>query len=165
MKTLRFLCLLFCFISSNAFAQSTVGTDFWVAFMPNYTDDDASAMPVELDLVVAAKRSCEGSVMHPQSGWLARFTVDAGATTTINIPRELAYFENVSDTVLCNAFHVVCKDSISLYASNYREDSFDVSNVLPASALGSSYIVQVRHKKFRPCVLSFLSLPPRTILR
>lgn len=142
LKRKLLLCIVI-LVASNVFAQGTVGTDFWVAFMPNYTDDDASAMPVELDLVVAAKRSCEGSVMHPQSGWLARFTVDAGATTTINIPRELAYFENVSDTVLCNAFHVVCKDSISLYASNYREDSFDVSNVLPASALGSSYIVQV----------------------
>ena len=130
-------------VASNVFAQSTVGTDFWVTFIPNYTDDDVTTMPVEPDLVVAAKRSCEGSVIHPQSGWLARFAVDAGATTTINIPRELAYFENASDTILCNAFHVVCKDSISLYASNYREDSFDVSNVLPTNALGSSYIVQV----------------------
>lgn len=141
MKTLRFLCLLFCFISSNAFAQSTVGTDFWVTFMPNYTDT-VTVMPVELNVVVAAKRTCEVSVMHPQSGWIESLIVDAG-TTTINIPSELAYFENASDTILNNAFHVACKDSISLYVSNYRKATFDVSNVLPVNTLGCSYIVQV----------------------
>ena len=50
--------------------QSTTGTDFWVAFMPNYTD--AGAPPVKLDLVVTAQQIGLVTVENPRTGWMER---------------------------------------------------------------------------------------------
>ncbi len=121
--------------------QSTTGTDFWVAFMPNYTD--AGAPPVKLDLVVTAQQIGLVTVENPRTGWMESFNVAAGDAATISIPNEVAYFQDESDCVLDNALHVTCKDSISVFASNDRTYSFDVFNVLPTHALGSEYILQM----------------------
>ena len=122
-------------------AQSTNGTDFWVAFMPNYTDEGAPS--VKLNLVVTAQQTSSVTVENPRTGWSEMINVDAGESSTINIPNELAYFQDESDCVLDNAFHVTCKNSISVFASNDRDYSFDVFNVLPTHVLGSEYILQV----------------------
>lgn len=121
--------------------QGTAGTDFWVAFMPNYTD--AGAPPVQLDLVVTAQQLGLVTVENPRTGWMESVNVAAGEAATISIPNEVAYFQDASDCVLDNALHVTCKDSISVFASNDRTYSFDVFNVLPTHALGSEYILQM----------------------
>ena len=121
--------------------QSTTGTDFWVAFMPNYTD--AGAPQVKLDIVVTAQQLGLVTVENPRTGWMESFNVAAGDAATISISNEVAYFQDESDCVLDNALHVTCKDSISVFASNDRTYSFDVFNVLPTHALGSEYILQM----------------------
>ena len=121
--------------------QGTAGTDFWVAFMPNYTD--AGAPPVQLDLVVTARQLSLVTIENPRTGWMESVNVAAGESATISIPNEVAYFQDASDCVLDNALHVTCKDSISVFASNDRTYSFDVFNVLPTHALGSVYILQM----------------------
>ena len=121
--------------------QGTMGTDFWVAFMPNYTD--AGAPPVQLDLVVTARQLSLVTIENPRTGWMESVNVAAGEAATISIPNEVAYFQDASDCVLDNALHVTCKDSISVFASNDRTYSFDVFNVLPTHALGSVYILQM----------------------
>ena len=121
--------------------QGTAGTDFWVAFMPNYTD--AGAPSVKLELVVTAWQSSLVTIENPRTGWMESVNVTAGEATAIIIPNEVAYFQDSSDCVLENALHVTCKDSISVFASNDRTYSFDVFNVLPTHALGSVYILQM----------------------
>ena len=121
--------------------QSTTGTDFWVAFMPNYTD--AGAPQVKLDIVVTAQQLGLVTVENPRTGWMESIEVAAGEAATISIPKEVAYFQDESDCVLDNALHVTCKDSISVFASNDRTYSFDVFNVLPTYALRSEYILQM----------------------
>ena len=121
-------------------AQGTGGTDFWVAFMPNYEEVDHL---VTLDLIVTSRQTTTGTVTNPRTGWSTIFAVEAESSATINIPKEEAYYEFESDCVLDNVFHIECKDTIMLYASNFRDYSFDAFNVLPAHLLGSDYILQV----------------------
>ena len=142
MKTKRLLILLVLLLMAACplFSQGTGGTDFWMAFMPNFEEPDH---PVTLNLIVTAKQASIGTVTNPRTGWTTSFTVEAASATTINIPREEAYFEFESDCILDNVFHIECKDTIMLYASNFRDYSFDAFNVLPAHLLGSDYILQV----------------------
>ena len=100
-------------------AQSTVGTDFWVTFLPNH--DGAE---VDLSLIAAGSTPCSGTITNPYTNWSTSFEVFVGATTIIEIPRDEAYSDD-SDCVLNTALHVICTDSISLYASNFRVYSFD----------------------------------------
>ena len=144
MKHLKFYTLLVLLLMAGGVTmqgQSTTGTDFWVAFMPNYTD--AGAPQVKLDLVVTAQQFGLVTVENPRTGWMESIEVAAGEAATISIPKEVAYFQDESDCVLDNALHVTCKDSISVFASNDRTYSFDVFNVLPTHAIGSEYILQM----------------------
>lgn len=120
--------------------QSTVGTDFWVTFMPNGFEDFFNPGK-SLDLTMTALRPCTGVVSNPQTGWSIDFEVAAGEETMVNIPWELGHFEEASDTILQNGFHVVSSDEISLFVSNYREYSVDVALVLPTPSLGSEYVL------------------------
>ena len=103
----------------------------------------ADGPPVQLDLVVTARQLSLVTIENPRTGWMESVNVASGEATTINIPNEVAYFQDASDCVLDNALHVTCKDSISVFASNDRTYSFDVFNVLPTYALGSVYILQM----------------------
>ena len=135
----KMLCLLLLLSGAvSAFAQSTVGTDFWVAFMPNGTSDNS----ISLDLVSASHCNSLGTITNEYAGFTASFEVIANEVTTINLPEEIAYFGEQSDVVLHNAFHVTTTNEIALYASNYKISSYDVGKLLPTDALGSEYVLQ-----------------------
>ena len=118
-------------------AQSTVGKDFWVTFLPNYdlTVD-------ELSLIAAGNDSCTGVVTNPYTGWLTSFTVVPGVITNIYIPQSEAYDGLASDSIINKALHITTTDSISLYASNFKAFTYDLTNVLPTPSLGSNYVIQ-----------------------
>ena len=117
-------------------AQSTVGKDFWVTFLPNYDGY------VHLSLIATGSAPCTGTITNPYTNWSTNFEVSVGATTIINIPINEAYYHSAADFVINTGLHVVTTDSISLYASNFREYTFDVTDVIPTNSLGSNYIVQ-----------------------
>lgn len=134
--------LLFVFSHTGMNAQSTVGKDFWVTFLPNY-----DVTVDELSLIAAGNDSCTGVVTNPYTGWSTSFTVVPGAITNIHIPQSEAYSYHSSDSVKNKVLHVTTTDSISLYASNFEEYSFDITNVLPTSSLGSEYVLQTYSDK------------------
>ena len=140
--TLLALFLLFVFSHTGMNAQSTVGKDFWVTFLPNYdlTVD-------ELSLIAAGNDSCTGVVTNPYTGWSTSFTVVPGIITNIYIPQSEAYDGAASDVIINKALHITTTDSISLYASNFYVYTFDVTNVLPTSSLGSEYVLQTYSDK------------------
>ena len=119
----KMLCLLLLLSGAvSAFAQSTVGTDFWVAFMPNLRQEHPGRA---LYLEMSAARACSGSVTNPRTNWSSEFNIAVGQVTTLEIPFEQAYEEEASDTILDIGLHVVATDSISLFAFNFREYSLD----------------------------------------
>jgi gliding motility-associated-like protein len=118
-------------------AQSTVGKDFWVTFLPNLCNDTDN-----LKIIATGKYSCTGIVTNPRTGWSNSFSITPGCVTYINIPSAQAYDYNASEYPINKAIHVTTTDSISLYASNFEAYTFDVTNVLPTHSLGSEYIIQ-----------------------
>ena len=118
-------------------AQSTVGTDFWVTFLPNENSEDFN-----ISLIASGKRDCVVNVSNPYTDWSQIFNVSAGNTTKISIPKEHAFDAEASDQVINRAIRITTTDSITLYASNYEQYSFDVTNILPTASLGSNYIIQ-----------------------
>ncbi len=124
-------------------AQSTVGTDFWVTFLPNHDGN------VNLSLIAAGATPCSGTVTNPYTDWSTEFTVSVGATTIIEIPLSEAYSHYDSDCVINTGLHIVTTDSISLFASNFKAYTFDVTDVLPTYSLGSNYIIQTYNESNR----------------
>ncbi len=116
--------------------QSTIGNDFWVTFLPNHNGS------VNLSLIATGSSPCTGTVTNPYTNWTTEFEVSVGATTIINIPSNEAFSNGASDCVLNTSLHIVTSDFISLYASNFQEFTFDVTDVLPTPSLGSNYIIQ-----------------------
>ena len=139
--TYRFVAILFlvCLVVPNCFSQSTVGTDFWLTFMPNLRQEHPERA---LYLKMSATRACSGTVTNPRTNWFSEFNVAVNQITTLEIPFEQAYDEEASDTILDIGLHVVATDSISLFAFNFREYSMDASCVFPVKALGDDYLVQ-----------------------
>lgn len=121
-------------------AQSTVGTDFWVTFMPNIDYNARS-----LTLIATGNKNCTGTISNPYTSWSTTFSITPNQTTNIYIPENNAYNQTASDQIINTALHITTTDSISLYANNYENYSFDIANVLPTSALGSEYILQTYH--------------------
>ena len=124
---------------TKSLAQSTIGNDFWVTFMPNDSYDNNA---VTMSLIAAGSTPCTGTVTNPYTNWSADFEVSVGATTIIDVPLSECYSLWDSDCVLNIGLHVVTTEAISLYASNFMAYSFDVADVLPTSSLGSNYVIQ-----------------------
>ena len=136
LRTVLFVLLLCVAGTTKTNAQSTVGKDFWVTFLPNHDGN------VNLSLIATGSTPCTGTITNPYTNWSTNFEVSVGATTIINIPVNEAYSHYASDFVINTGLHVVTTDSISLYASNFKEYTFDVTDVIPTNSLGSNYIVQ-----------------------
>ena len=128
---------------AKGLAQSTMGTDFWMTFLPTL-----DANPLTMSLIAAGPRECSGTVVNPTTNWSKSFNVSVGTTTVVTIPIEQAF--NLGTNPLSNtALHIVSTDTISLYASNFQLHSFDVTDVLPTAALGSEYIIQTYSANFK----------------
>ena len=144
--------LLLMVLLTPARAQSTLGKDFWVSFLPHGEHINYVNLRNELELVVIGKRPCTGRVTNPNTQWSTTFEVQAGTSTKVSIPIEGNYvnnpagFQEDSDCILNHGLHVVTTDSVSLYASNKRWDSgqeySEATCVLPTQSLGSEYIIQ-----------------------
>ena len=136
--------ITFLFLCISGLAQSTVGTDFWVTFLPNYDGEG-----VELSLIIAASRPCTGTITNPNTNWEQPFSASVGTTTVVSIPKAQASNIDVSDAVINTGLHVTSTDSISLYASNFAEYTFDVTDVLPTESLGTDYVIQTYSTSFK----------------
>ena len=104
-----------------------MGTDFWVTFCSN-----ANRGVGEYFFYVIAPRQCVVTVANGFDNNPMLFSVDtvpAESLVCIPLPH---YF----------VFHVTSTDSITLYASNFTEASWDITTVLPTHALRKHYIVQ-----------------------
>ena len=116
-------------------SSSTSGQRFWVSFMKNHIETPT------ISLLISAQNACSGSITNPNTGWSIPFTVAANSTTQIPIPIGQAYCRNAG--IIGNfGLLVAATDKISLYASNFNEYTYDVTDVLPEEALSSDYIVQ-----------------------
>ena len=123
---------------------STEGQDFWVTFL-RAADDD----PTELKLTISAREACDVHIENPQNPRTA-IDVSVGDNSSTEIgtqsqPYRLVQtdcYSSNNGTATYTALHVTATKDISLFAGNYRDKSFDATNVLPTSALLDDYLIQ-----------------------
>ena len=122
-------------VENSQGSPSTSGRQFWVSFMRNYKN------PPQLSLLVSSQTDCSGTVSNPNTGWNTSFQVSANQTTLIAIPNSQAYCNTPGEVTNYGLF-VTATDDISLYASNFEDFTYDVTNILPVPALSNEYITQ-----------------------
>ena len=118
---------------------TSMGTDFWMAIMPCWLDDDAD----RYYLSASGPRSCNITVQNPNTGWSHTFAIAAGGITTYLLPN--AHSWQAGSCVVNNmGLHVTSTDSVQLWVDiiSQSPSACDASHLLPTTALGSDYIVQ-----------------------
>ena len=122
---------------------TTQGKEFWLSFMGNGFKNNGLVAYVETQVLVSAKRSCNGTISNPSTGWSQDFSVNANDITTIDIPLSQGYNETSDyEDVMQKGLQIITTDTVSVYCTNVASNSFDATYVLPVQALGDDYIIQ-----------------------
>ena len=105
-------------------------------FLSNIDPDNS------LSLIAAGEYA--NTVIHVYNhniGWSTSVTLTNGGVIEIPISHANGYSDN-QGTTTTGGLHITSTHPISLYASNFRMSSYDISTILPTGALGTSYITQ-----------------------
>ena len=124
------------------YAQSTMGKDFWVAFLPTFSGCYPNLAHARQDyyyLLAAGPRGCSGTVNNPQTGWNARFEVSPGHECVIPIPFSEAFPEE--NMVNKTGLHVNASDTISLTAFVTNFELYGQSDQKPYLADLEAFLV------------------------
>ena len=142
------LITVFAIASQTAHAQdaTTQGKEFWLSFIGNgfkYHPDVPAQGWVRVQLLVSAKRSCNGTITNPNTGWTQNFAVEANNIFAIDLEEEQVYVESSEyEQVVNKGLIITTTDTVSVYCANIATYSFDASYVLPTPGLSEDYIIQ-----------------------
>ena len=96
-----------------------------------------------MQLLVSAKRNCEGTITNPNTGWSQNFTVEANNIFSIDLDETQVYLESDEyEQVVNKGLQITSTDTVSVYCANLAAYSFDASFVLPTPGLTDDYIIQ-----------------------
>ena len=99
MKTRRIYLFLICMLllsgSVSGQALTTMGTDFWFAFVGGASGQDGT-----LSVTVTGSRTCSGTLIRQTDGRQWNFEVPAHGSTTIDLSE--LYSENTESAMLSN---------------------------------------------------------------
>lgn len=142
-----FAIMLLLALGATCWAQnSTQGQEFWFSFMKNGYEENVDASSttpwVYMQVMVSARRACEGTITNPRTSWSMPFTVGDADVVTIPIPASAGYNDGNEGIPSDFALLLTATDTVSVFIANCANNSFDASFVLPAESLGSEYIVQ-----------------------
>ena len=143
MKIRFSLCLLFLTIGMlpvTAQTPTTQGKEFWASFMRNGYNTSYGNYN-NFTLIASAKHACTVTVTNPITNWSDSFSVQENGVATYSVNRNQGYNDQMGGKANKGLF-ITSTDTISLYIANEAENSYDAANVLPASALGSQYMIQ-----------------------
>lgn len=141
MKKRNIILLLFTLLAGFVRAQimTTEGTDFWFTYLPN-AEFQTQTSTVTHSVLISGNTYTTGTIEKADHSWSTTFSVAPGTVATVVIPESEITLQK--ETVDYCSFHVTSADPISLYASNYRDYSYDVTNVLPTQTNGNRYVLQ-----------------------
>lgn len=155
--------------SASAKQYTTWGTDFWLAFLPNWHDYDVD----HYTFAASAKRNCTVTVTNPHNGWTKTFSVNGGSTATLAIPtaESSQCWEAGSCVVTNKGLHITATDSIQFYAYNYSgsPSTCDASLIYPTEMLGDYYVlhtypISCTAKTDVHCAFSILAVEDNTTI-
>ncbi len=145
-RIVLFLCLIGIFIPElHAQEVTTQGKEFWLSFIGNgfKYHPDVPAGWIRVQLLVSAKRNCEGTITNPNTGWTRNFNVEANNIFSVDLEEEQVYVESSEyEQVVNKGLIITTTDTVSVYCANIATYSFDASYVLPTPGLADDYIIQ-----------------------
>ena len=150
MKKLKHILLLLCLMGIlvpelQAQEVTTQGKEFWLSFIGNgfkYHPDVPSGW-IRVQLLVSAKRDCEGTIVNPNTGWTQNFSVEANNIFSVDLEEQQVYVESSEyEQVVNKGLIITTTDTVSVYCANIATYSFDASYVLPTPGLADDYIIQ-----------------------
>lgn len=125
---------------SQPSTATTQGRDFWLAFMMNH-----NGYPGTRSIIVTAEEGATVQLTNA-SGTLNRtLTLAPMSSDSIGVPNENG-----------ESYHVTSDRDISVYASNFMDQTFDIATVYPTTTLRSRYMVQCYEDQ------NYSSDPPHT---
>lgn len=133
---------------SNVAAQTTQGKDFWVTFMRMDFNDSNNA---KMKLTISSNQAGQVRVENPYTGQGNTYNIKAGLNQLPELfNSNSADFQNdnfgcystQSELVKRTAVHIMSDVDISVFASSWKDKSFDATNVLPTAVLQDEYYVQ-----------------------
>ena len=138
------------FLPQRLYAQaSTEGKEFWVALLYANSPSGYSAGSFKPFIAISSKKQCQVIVSNPSLSWSQpQRTVPADSWYIIDdIPVDKWYdatwdASSASESVRQLGIKVKATEDVSVFAAIRMEFSYDATNVLPTSALGSNYIIQ-----------------------
>lgn len=130
MKTALFLILAFILLPFRGYTQTAtnVGTEFWIAFPPNFTNPT-------LSIFISSGSTTSGTITSAVPGVNQNFNVVPGIVTQLSIPNAAALSGGVED----KGIHIVSADPVSVYGLNRQGATTDAYTALPVTSLGIDY--------------------------
>lgn len=122
-------------VAAQGQVGTTMGTDFWVGFMPNNRQAVSRTNPQTLSLLVTGTAAATGTVSCGADSFT--FAILPDSMTRVVIPTRNNYFDWTA-----HGLHVTTSQPVSLYASNHVNYSHDITGVLPTPTLGNDYVLQ-----------------------
>ncbi len=118
-----------------------VGTDFWICFMKNYTEDNPRQQPSELilELFLTSEEDTEVTVEIAGINYRTKVKVKARTVQNVRIP-SLAQVKS-SQTIENLAVHISSEKPIFVYGLNRRFQTTDTFLAFPVDVLGTEYRV------------------------
>jgi IgGFc binding protein/Bacterial Ig-like domain (group 1) len=112
---------------------TTVGTDFWVTFPPNYASSG-----ITYDLDISGSQATTGSVT-PQGASSIPFSVTVGQVTTVAVTDVVPQADD--DDTVDEGVHITAAAPVTVYGLNIANGTSDAYTALPTPALGTRYRV------------------------
>ena len=141
-KRMLFLIAFFGVSIGHLFSQSTMGTNFWVAFGKNNTLENVAGISLQIK-IVTGKATTATFTFSELTG--------SGSTVTVNIPANSVYTRELSaaekaavysinrGVITSKSLRINTTEPVSVYALNQRYQGADATNLLPESACGTDY--------------------------
>ena len=146
LKTILLTLITITLFAQGATAQdaTTQGKEFWLSFISNgFKNHPQQGTWLRVQLLVSAKRNCEGDIVNPNTGWSHHFTVEANNVFSMDLDETLVYVEsNEYEQIVNKGLQITTTDTVSVYCANIATYSFDASYVLPIQGLADDYIIQ-----------------------
>ncbi|MEM6318329.1 MAG: PKD domain-containing protein [Bacteroidota bacterium] len=131
------LCLSF-FTSLENYAQTSAGTEFWIAYMENLTLD-FNDQPV-FSIHIAAETATTGTIEVPATGFTLPFSVGANELIEVNLPAAIWYSET-SEVIENKGVRVTAERPIQVSTTHFRLFFTEATGVLPLTELSDEYLV------------------------
>ncbi len=137
-RTTVLLALSWLLYATPCHAQSSSGTEFWLAYMENLTllfnDDPVFAIHISSGFTTS------GLITVPATGYSQAFSVNAGEQLEVLLPNAIWYAET-SDVVVGKGIRITADLPIEVMATHFRLFFTESTGVLPESELGNDYLV------------------------